>query len=263
MTLIFGRPFFRSAALALRGHEWATLISPHRFYRVAEWAVPRFIAGAVLLSACAIFFEFFLSPASAATTHSAHIVFIHEPAAWISLLIFAVMAFWGIVWLVFRFRLSRMLLFALAPTGALFAFLALWTGSLWGKPTWGAWWLWDARLTAELVLLVLYASIMALHGVNLNASRRDDAASVVALCGVVAVPLVYCAMFWLTATQDSRFVGLTGAPGFESTGLLATVLMTLSLWMYSFATSLARVRTIILERERDTEWVLTEMEGRR
>jgi heme exporter protein C len=263
MTLIFERPLLRSAASALREHEWVTLISPHRFYRVAERAMPCFAAIAVLLCACAIFFELLLSPAAAPAAYSAHILFIHEPAAWMSLFLLAVMAFWGIVWLAFRLRLSRMLLFALAPTGALFTFLALWTGSLWGKPNWGTWWMWDARLTAELVLLILYASIMALHAATLKASRGDDAASIVALCGVVAVPVVYCAMFWAAETHDSRFVGLTGAPAFESKGLLATVLMTLSLWMYSFATSLLRVRAIILERERDTDWVAAEMERHR
>lgn len=236
------------------------LASPHRFYRIAGSAAPYFVAFAVLFGAAALWIEIFAGVSAAG--RAAAIVFIHEPAAWMSLWILTSMAFWGALWLALRLRLARMLLTALAPTGVLFTFVALWTGSLWGKPTWGQWWLWDARLTAELVLLALYAAIIGLHAAALDAARANDIASAIALAGAIAVPVVYCAMYW-TAGEAHPFVGLTGAPALHSTALAAVVLMTLAFWMYSFATSLARVRTIILERERDADWVAEEVGQRR
>lgn len=243
----------------LHAGDWLMLASPHRFYRVAGAAAPYFVAFAVLFGAAAMGVETF---AGASAAGRAPIVFIHEPAAWMSLWILTVMAFWGAIWLALRLRLARMLLIALAPTGVLFTFLALWTGSLWGKPTWGQWWLWDARLTAELALLALYAAIIGLHVAALDDARTDDIAAAIALAGAVAVPVVYCAMHW-SAGEARPFVGLTGAPALQSTALAAAVLMTLACWMYSFATSLARVRTIILERERDADWVADEVGRRR
>lgn len=240
--------------------DWLMLVSPHRFYRVAGAAAPYFVACAVLFGAAAMVIEGFAG--ASAGGRAAPIVFIHEPAAWMSLWILTVMAFWGAIWLALRLRLARMLLIALAPTGVLFTFLALWTGSLWGKPTWGQWWLWDARLTAELVLLALYAAIIGLHVAALDDARTDDIAAAIALAGAIAVPVVYCAMYW-SAGEARPFVGLTGAPALQSTALAAAVLMTLACWMYSFATSLARVRTIILERERDADWVAEEVRRRR
>lgn len=235
------------------GH-WSMLISPHLFYRAAGWLVPAFVAAALLLGALGVYVEFALTPQAGATVSAARIVFIHEPVAWMSLIVLVWMAFWGAVWLAFRFRLSRMLLFALAPTGALFAFLALWTGTLWGKPVWGTWWLWDARLTSELVLLLLYAGIIGLHALTLDSSKADDAASVLSLAGVIAVPLLYCAVYLTSATQAAAFVGLSGRSEFAPTAQVAMGLMTLSFWSYTFATSFARARTIILERERDSDW---------
>jgi len=259
MTLRFGKPSIRDAAAAVLAGNWRVL-SPQAFYALAGRLTPWFVSIAGLLCSAAIYLEFF-ADAGVDAARPVHIVFIHEPAAWMSLAILTVMAFWGVIWLRFRFRLSRLLLFALAPTGAMFAFLALWTGALWGKPTWGTWWLWDPRLTAELLLLLLYAGIMALHAVAFDAKPADDVASLIALFGIIAVPVVYCTMYLADATPDRAFVGLTGAPALESSALLAAVLMTLSFWMYSFATSLSRVRSIILERERDAEWAVKD-EGR-
>lgn len=259
MTLFLGHRSLQSAAAALQSGQWLMLTSPHRFYRLAGSAAPFFVALALLLAGAAMGVESLAL--SGDEDRLAPIVFIHEPAAWMSLWILTVMAFWGTIWLAFRVRLSRMLLAALAPTGVLFTFLALWTGSLLGKPTWGQWWLWDARLTAELVLLLLYGIIIGLQATAFDKVRGDDIASGIALVGVITVPLVYCVVFW--ATADGRaFVGLTGAPTLQSSTLLAAVLMTLAFWMYAFATSLTRVRTMILEFERDAGWV-TEETGRK
>src|SRR5207253_11026784 len=117
--------------------------------------------------------------------------FIHVPAAWMSMFLYVLIALWSAVGLALQTRLSAMMARALAPTGALFTFIALWTGSLWGKPTWGTWWVWDARLTSELILLFLYLGYIALVEAIDDVRRADKAGALLALVGAVNVPIIY------------------------------------------------------------------------
>ena len=169
--------------------------------------------------------------------------------------IYLVMAFWAGVGLVFNTRLSDMMASALAPTGALFTFIALWTGSLWGKPTWGTWWVWDARLTSELILLFLYFGFMALQAAIDDPRRADRAGAVLALVGVVNIPIIYFSVKWWNTLHQGASVSLTSAPTMAATMLAGMLLMALASWMYSIAAALHRVRSIILERERNADWV--------
>ena len=169
--------------------------------------------------------------------------------------IYVVMAFWAGLGLAFNFRLSGMMATALAPTGALFAFLSLWTGALWGKPMWGAWWVWDARLTSELILFFLYLGYIALTSAIDDPRRADKAGAIVALVGVVNVPIIYFSVKWWNTLHQGASVSLTKAPSMATTMLWGMLLMALAFWMYSIAVALYRVRAIILERERHTTWV--------
>ena len=128
------------------------------------------------------------------------------------MVIYLVMAFWAAVGLIFNTRLASMMAVALAPTGALMTFLALWTGALWGKPTWGTWWVWDARLTSELILLFLYIGFMSLHAAIDDERRADRAAAVLALVGVVNVPIIYFSVKWWNTLHQGASVSLTKAP---------------------------------------------------
>jgi len=165
------------------------------------------------------------------------------------------MAFWAAVGLMFNTRLASMLAVALAPTGAWMTFLALWTGALWGKPTWGTWWVWDARLTSELILLFLYIGFMSLHASIDDERRADRAAAVLALVGVVNVPIIYFSVKWWNTLHQGASVSLTKAPSMATTMLWGMLIMALAFWMYSIAVALARTRVIILERERGARWV--------
>jgi len=153
-----------------------------------------------------------------------------------------------------------MLAVALAPTGAWMTFLALWTGALWGKPTWGTWWVWDARLTSELILLFLYIGFMSLHAAIDDERRADRAAALLALVGVVNVPIIYFSVKWWNTLHQGASVSLTKAPSMATTMLAGMLVMTLAFWMYSIAVVLARSRVIILERERGTRWARQAME---
>jgi heme exporter protein C len=144
---------------------------------------------------------------------------------------------------------------ALAPTGALMAAIALWTGAIWGRPTWGTYWVWDARLTSTLILLFLYLGYMALIAAIEDEQRADRAGALLLLVGVVNVPIIYFSVRWWNTLHQGASVSLTAAPKMASTMLTGMLLMSLAAWMYTIAAALHRVRSIILERERHTRWV--------
>src|SRR6478752_1651678 len=148
-------------ASALRG-TWRRFASPAVFHGWAGRAVPWFAILAGVLAVAGSTIGFLVAPTDAQQGEVYRIIFIHVPAAWMSMFIYLVMAGWAAIGLAFNTRLSFMMAQALAPTGALFTFIALWTGSLWGRPTWGTYWVWDARLTSELILLFLYLGFMGL-----------------------------------------------------------------------------------------------------
>jgi len=136
---------------------------------------------------------------------------------------------------------------ALAPTGALFTFIALWTGSLWGRPTWGTYWVWDARLTSELILLFLYFGFMALRAAIEDPRRADRAAALLAIVGVVNVPIIYYSVQWWNTLHQGASVSLTRAPSMAATMLAGMIVMALAFWLYSIAVALVRVRCMIRE----------------
>jgi heme exporter protein C len=183
------------------------------------------------------------------------IIFIHVPTSWMSMFIYLVMAFWAALGLAYNTRLSGMMAQALAPTGALMAFLSLWTGALWGKPMWGTWWVWDARLTSELILLFLYIGFIALQAAIDDPRRADKAGAILALVGTVNIPIIYFSVKWWNTLHQGASVSVTKSPSMASIMLWGMLLMALAFWMYSIAIALYRVRTIMLERERGSEWV--------
>ncbi|HEC07695.1 MAG TPA: heme ABC transporter permease, partial [Thiolapillus brandeum] len=159
--------------------------SPTTFYPLAGRIGKISALIAVILLAIGLYMSFFVAPTDYKQGEGYRIIFIHVPAAWMSMFIYVVMAFWAGIGLVFNTRLSSMMAQALAPTGAIMTFIALWTGAFWGKPMWGAWWVWDARLTSELILFFLYIGFIALQGSIDDTRRADRAGAVLLLVGVV------------------------------------------------------------------------------
>ena len=235
--------------------NWFKYASPQTFYPLAGRLIPTFAVLAAALGLAGLYIGFFVAPTDFQQGESYRIIFIHVPAAWMSMFIYVVMAGWAALGLVLNTRLSSMMATALAPTGALMTFLALWTGSLWGKPTWGAWWAWDARMTSELILLFLYIGFMALQASIDDPRRADKAGAILALVGVVNVPIIYFSVKWWNTLHQGASVSVGRAPSMASTMLLGMFVMALAFWMYSIAAALMRVRSIILERERNAQWV--------
>ena len=236
--------------------NWFKYSSPQTFYPLAGRMVPLFFALAALFAIPGLYIGFFVAPTDAQQGESYRIIFIHVPAAWMSMFIYVVMAFWAGVGLAFNTRLSSMMASALAPTGALMTFIALWTGSLWGKPTWGTWWVWDARLTSELILLFLYFGFMALQAAIDDPRRADKAGAVLALVGVVNIPIIYFSVKWWNTLHQGASVSLAKAPTMAATMFAGMIVMALGFWFYSIAAALMRARCIMLERERSSDWAV-------
>lgn len=232
-----------------------TFAAPQRFYALAGALIPWLWAAAALLAVAGLYVGFFVAPTDATQGESYRIIFIHVPAAWMSMLLYLAMAFWAAIGWAFNARLAFMVARALAPTGAMFTFLALWTGAFWGKPTWGTWWVWDARLTSELILLFLYLGYIALVNAIDDQRRADLAGALLAVVGAVNVPIIYFSVVWWNTLHQGASISLTAAPRMAATMLTAMLLMTFAFWAYAFAVVFTRTRAIVLERERHTEWV--------
>jgi heme exporter protein C len=239
--------------------NWFKYAAPQRFYPLAGTLVLWFGAAALVLAVAGLVVGLGIAPTDAQQGDSYRIIFIHVPAAWMSMVVYLAMAFWAGIGLVFNARLASLLAIALAPTGAWMTFIALWTGSLWGKPTWGAWWVWDARITSELILLFLYIGFMSLHAAIDDPRRADRAAAVLALVGVVNVPIIYFSVKWWNTLHQGASVSLSKAPSMAAPMLLGMLIMALAFWAYCIAVALARTRSLILDRERHAAWARQEL----
>ena len=234
--------------------------SPSTFYPLAGKLIPWFAGLALILATLGLYISFFVAPSDFQQGEGYRIIFIHVPAAWMSMFIYVVMAFWSAMGLAWNTRLSFLMARALAPTGAMFTFVALWTGAFWGKPMWGAWWVWDARLTSELILFFLYVGVMALQAAIDDPRRSDRAGALLNLVGVINVPIIYFSVKWWNTLHQGSSVSLTRAPSMAHIMLWGMLVMALAAWMYAIAVALSRARSLILERERQTEWARAQLE---
>jgi heme exporter protein C len=232
-----------------------TFAAPSRFYKLTGALLPWLWAITAIFTLAGLYVGFIVAPTDATQGEAYRIIFIHVPAAWMSMVLYMAMAFWAAIGWAFNARMAAMLARAIAPTGAIFTFLALWTGAFWGKPTWGTWWVWDARLTSEFILLLLYLGYLALVSSIDDIRRADRAGALLALVGAVNVPVIYFSVRWWNTLHQGSSISMTAAPKMAATMLTAMLLMTIACWAYAFAVVFLRTRAIVLERERDNDWV--------
>ena len=198
---------------------------------------------------------FFYAPVDRVQGEVYRIIFVHVPAAWVSMLIYLAMAFWAAMNLVMKTRLSAMMAQALAPTGAMMAFLSLWTGAVWGKSTWGAWWVWDARLTSQLILFFLFIGFISLRASIDSFEKADKVSSFLAVLGVINLPIIYFSVKWWKTLHQGASVSFSASPSMATVMLVGMLLMTVAFWSYAIAVALVRIRIIILERESHLTWI--------
>ncbi len=223
--------------------------SPVRFHVLAGQLAPWFAVAAGIAAVAGLYLSLVLLPADYRQGDAYRILFIHVPAAWLSMFIYLIMAIYAALGWVLNTRLSSMMAAALAPTGALFTLITLISGALWGRPTWGTYWVWDARLTSELLLLFLYLGFMALHGAIDDARRAAKSAGILAVAGLVNLPVIYFSVYWWNTLHQGATLSLGSPAKMSGDMLLALLLMSFALWCYSVAVTLVRVRRIISSQE--------------
>jgi heme exporter protein C len=231
------------------------MASPRYFYNLAGRFIPWLGASCLLFILLGLYYGLIKAPPDYQQGDSYRIMFIHVPAAWMSMFVYVVMAGAGLIGLVWHIKLAEMIAISSATIGASFTFLALVTGSLWGKPMWGTWWVWDARLTSELILLFLYLGVIALYNAVDDKRTAARATAILALVGVVNIPIIHFSVEWWNTLHQGSTVTKLGAPSIDISMLIPLLLMAVAFKLYYALVVLMRARCEVLERERNTQWV--------
>jgi heme exporter protein C len=242
MTIKFPRWFYR-------------LASPRWFYEISSKLLPWFAIVAFLLIATGTVWGLAFAPADYQQGNSFRIIYIHVPTAILAQSCYMLMAVAGAVGLIWKIKVAHVIAKSCAPIGASMAVLALVTGAIWGKPTWGAWWVWDARLTSMLVLFFLYVGVIALTSAFEYTASGDKAAAILALVGVVNIPIIkYSVEWWNTLHQGATFK-ITEKPAMPPDMWIPLLIMIIGFYCFFAVMLMSRARTEVLRRENKTDWV--------
>lgn len=230
------------------------LSSPPVFFRVSGLLVRGLAVGAIVLGCIGLWLALFVAPTDAQQGEVYRVLYIHVPAAWMSMLIYVVACVYATLHCVYRSTVSAVMVRALLPTGAWMTVLALVTGSLWGKPTWGTYWIWDARLTSELLLLFIYFGLMAVASLVEDESKTDRLLAWFTLVGLFNIPLIYFSVIYWNTLHQGASLGAPGASRMATEMKTTLLLCTLAMWCACAALAMARARWQLLERERSAVW---------
>ena len=235
--------------------NWYKYAAPVNFYPLAGKMLPWFTGLTIILFAIGLYLSFFVAPVDFQQGNSYRIIFIHVPAAWMGMFLYILLAVYAGVGWAFNARLGSMMATAIAPTGAIFTFISLVTGSLWGKPAWGVYWIWDARMTSTLILMFLYIGFISLQSSIEDARRADRAGAVLALVGLINIPIIYFSVQWWNTLHQGATIRIANKPTMAPSMLAAMLVLMAACWVYSIAVVLVRVRYIIKERESEAPWL--------
>jgi heme exporter protein C len=231
------------------------MASPPHFYALTERMMPWLVVIFLLLLLPGLYGGLYLAPPDYQQGDSYRIIYIHVPSAWMSMFIYVVMAAAGVIGWVWRIKLAEVVLICSAPIGASFTFLALVTGSLWGKPMWGTWWVWDARLTSELILLFLYLGVIGLYGAIDDKRMASKAVAILALVGVVNIPIIHYSVEWWNTLHQGPTVTKLEKPSIHKSMLIPLLQMALAFNVYYVIAMILGARVELLQRERNSQWV--------
>ncbi len=231
------------------------LASPRYFYQIAGRLIPWLAIAFAGFTLAGLYYGLIVAPPDYQQGESYRIMFIHVPAAWMSLFVYVVMATAGAMGLIWRMKLAEVVAISSAPIGAAFTFLALITGSIWGKPMWGTWWVWDARLTSELILLFLYLGVIALYNAVEDKRTASRAVAILAIVGVVNIPIIHYSVEWWNTLHQGPTVTKFDKPSIHLSMLIPLLLMAVAFKLYYVMVLFMRSRCEVLDRERNTQWV--------
>lgn len=237
------------------------LASPKTFYSLTGRLLPWLTASALLCLFVGLFWGLVFAPPDYQQGDAFRIIYVHVPAAFLSMGLYAWMAFLAVLLLVWRIKLAGMVLIQAAKVGASMAFLALITGSIWGKPMWGSWWVWDARLTSELVLLMLYLAVLACHQAVSNKDNAERMVAILTLVGLVDLPVIHYSVYWWNTLHQGATLTILEKPKIAASMLYPLLLTIIGFFLFCIWVILERVRNDVLWRERRQSWVRKIYEG--
>jgi heme exporter protein C len=229
--------------------------SPPHVYRIAGRLTPWFAWPAGVLIVAALYAGLVLAPPDYQQGDGFRIIYVHAPSAWLSVMIYGVMASAAAVGLIWRMKVAHAVAASCAGIGAWFTAVSLATGMLWGKPMWGTYWVWDPRLTAQLILLLLYLGYMGLRSGIDDLGRADRASAVLAIVGVINIPIIRYSVEWWNSIHQAPSVMKMDRPSMPFDMLAPLLMMLLGFTLYFAAVMLVRLRAEILRRERTASWV--------
>lgn len=232
------------------------LASPPYFYRVSGMWLPWLSLIFLLLFMSGLYEGLVIAPTDYEQGEAYRIIYVHVPSAWMSLFIYIVMAVSGAIGLIWHIKLAEVISICSAPVGASFTFLALVTGSIWGKPMWNTWWVWDARLTSELLLLFLYMGVIALYNAIEDKRTAARAVAILALVGIVNIPIIHYSVEWWNTLHQGPTVTKFDKPSIHLSMLIPLLLMAIAFKIFYLITVIHRARNKILERDKNSRWVM-------
>jgi heme exporter protein C len=235
---------------------WLTQqLTPQAFYRTAGKLLPWFSVLSILLFIYGLIGGLYLAPPDYQQGDAFRIIYVHVPSAFLSLLVYVATAIVAAIGLIFRIKLADILVIASTPLGAGFTALALITGSLWGKPMWGAWWVWDARLTSELILLFLYLGVIALRAAIPDRDKAAKACAILLIIGIINIPIIHYSVYWWNTLHQGDTLRLVGPSLIAPSMLYPLLAMVGAFIFYYLSILLLRVRNEILRREQKSNWI--------
>ena len=233
-------------------HHYA---KPERAYQLCSTLQPYFFWPAVLCILVGSVWGLAFAPQDYQQGDSFRIIYIHVPSAILSMSTYVAMAVAALVGIVWQWRTAFMAMIAMAPVGAVVTFIALFTGAAWGKPMWGTWWVWDARLTSELILLFLYLGVMSLYGAFEDKQQAGKAAGVMALVGVVNVPIIHYSVEWWNTLHQGATISKFDKPSIAPEMLWPLLIALLGFALFIAAVTVMRMKNEIIRREYHRPWV--------
>jgi heme exporter protein C len=236
------------------------LSSPKFFYQRSQSWIPKLVVLSVAALVLGMFWGLFWAPSDYQQGDAFRIIYLHVPSAFLSMGLYAWMIFLAFLLLIWRIKMAGIVLMACAQIGALMAFLTLITGSIWGKPMWGTWWVWDARLTSELILWFIYMAILAMGYAYPNKDQGDKVAAILTLVGMVDLPIIHYSVYWWNTLHQGATVSLLSKPKMDSSMLPPLLFTLLGLSLYCGLFILLKTRHELLSRERRQSWVREALE---
>lgn len=229
--------------------------SPRRFYHLCGQLLPWFTALSMIALAYGTIAGLFIAPADYQQGEGYRIIFVHVPCAMLSMLIYVSIAMCSAIFLIWRIKLADVMAYCLAPIGAFITFCALVTGAIWGKPMWGTWWIWDARLTSELILFFLYLGYIGLYAAIPDPKAAAKACAILALVGVVDIPIIHYSVYWWNTLHQGATITKFAQPSISSAMLIPLLSMIIGCALYVASLLCIRMRTEILRRGVHSQWV--------